>query len=355
MLTVWRKLHIKVYSMGSVPSNISDSNVNRVEGQITDTKKIASGNQTLNLSVTNLEPNRFENGRLVITRMDAAGNTVTVADRRVVASSPTVTANTASSVTILNNVARFSVQNGDDFKLYDDDNMDDGIGSLNGDAGEDVSESNLDLIQSSETACIANATYGKVAGSCNGFLSAYVIPDYQEFNLSGSHTNIPFKLEQSIADQSAVYSNSSYFNNLATENNPEFWTVYMLGSYQNDYTATGARATGDPTGTTAWGRAEALTGARGLVTYIETNRPTEYEVLDRYAPAGVAPWRDRPIESKYNTLHELGHMFSATHGDCNDSTGGNAGVMRQFLTLDRGVFCDETIFKIRGGTGVINP
>jgi hypothetical protein len=308
--------------------------------------------QTVTLNISSsvpLETNLFSNGSIFITP------TLT---------SLTVKSNTINSVEVTNNNRlAVSIKDATYFRLYDDDDMDDnappaggGRTLVDGDEGDDVAESNLDLIQPNQTLCVASPLDGKVLGQCNAFLSAYVVPDYAEFQLSGSHTSIPFQTELTIANAVAIYNNPSYFNNLANEANSQFWTVYILGAYQDAYTLSGNRGTGDPIGSVTWGRAEALRNGRGLVTFVETNRPVEYDVLDiGVRPPGIDIWRNRPIESKYNTLHELGHLFDARHEDCESGGIGNAGVMRQFGRLTRGVFCDETIFKIRGGTGVLNP
>ncbi len=199
--------------------------------------------QTVTLDINGsvpLEVNLFSNGSMFITP------TLT---------SLTVKSNTVNSVEVTNN-NRLSVNIKDAtyFRLYDDDDMDDnappasgGRTLVDGDEGDDVAESNLDLIQPNQTPCVANSINGKVLGQCNAFLSAYVIPEYRLFERSGSHTTIPFRAELSIADAVSIYNNSSYFNNLALESNPQFWTVYFLSAYQDAYNAAGNRSTGEST------------------------------------------------------------------------------------------------------------
>jgi hypothetical protein len=414
MLTIWRKLHIEVDSMGPAHENYARGNVS---GSYTVNRSLRGSNQvTINLTVNPLEVNRFENGRLEIAAITSVlpvvsntANTVTVQNttqsdivipndedfqladlngaRSALGNIPTgqtippnqtatltftgtplevntfsggamyltpvqrslkVLTNTASSVKVIN-TGTFPViiADGTNFRLYDDDDMDDeDTISLNGDENDDVQEANIDLIQSNEAVCLVG-TDGKVSNKCNALLKAYVIPEY---DLTGSHTEIPFSSNVTATKIALINSNADYFNNIALEARTDFWTIYMVGGYQ--FTD---ESDNDPAGSITWGRADALTGGIGLFTFNELNRPTENNVLDqRVLPPGIDVWRNRPVDPKYNTIHELGHLFNGEHDDC-QNFGGNAGVMRQFGNITIGVYCDETIFEIRGGTGVVNP
>ncbi|MGI8640246.1 MAG: hypothetical protein ACR2MG_09820, partial [Pyrinomonadaceae bacterium] len=84
MLTVWRKLHIEVDSMGNAADN-------KVEGTLAEDRKVGTGTKTLQVTVTPaLEVNRFENGRMVIN-----GRSYPVVDM-----TSTQDANTTDTVTI---------------------------------------------------------------------------------------------------------------------------------------------------------------------------------------------------------------------------------------------------------------
>ncbi len=328
MLTVWRKLHIEVDSMGQVSGNYAT-------GQIINAHKLGSGNQTLDLSVSNLEPNRFENGRLVISRTDAAGNTAQIADRR-------ITSNTASSVTFINNL-RLSIQNGDNVTLYDDDDMDDeDIGMLNGDKDDDVPEPNLDLLQPNDAACIVSAI-GKITNLCNVFLPAYTVPKY---DLGGSHENIVFSANISDSDIINIYNN--HFNQRATEANSDFWTIYLVGGYQwtEDWDSDpGVSRTTGLGNSFAFAKVDSLQGI-GVTVFSELNRPTEYESIDNYnltrGFTSINSWRDRPVDDEYTVAHEVGHLFDGYHED--------KGLMSGSIDRTDGNFRDITINKIRGGT-----
>jgi hypothetical protein len=331
MLTTWRRLHIEVDSMGNANSNF-------VIGSITDTTKVRNGTVTLNLSVTNLEPNRFENGRLEIRR-----NGTVYKSLRVVDSTPTVNSNTASSVTIFNNTGVFSVANGDQFILYDDDDMNDNDGTiprpLHGDDGEDVATPNTTMMQPSDTVCSS-----LIDVNCNVFAVAYVKPFY---DLVGSGENIQFSLNTPEIDRTFIYTN--YFNNRATEASEIFWTVYLLGVYQPDITEDSEPDESDA----LFGRVDQIMGI-GAFVYIEINRPTEYEDLD--SPGVLVPgfdfWRNRPVGNKFTTVHEVGHLLNGTHGDCDGispcgTLTNDAGIMAQSSYRIKKVFSDTTISRIR--------
>lgn len=332
MLTTWRRLHIEVDSMGNVNSNF-------VIGTITDTRKVNSGNQTLNLSVTNLRPNRFENGRLVIRRNGTIYKSLRVIDATYDPTTGVVinSSNTASSVTVFNNLGTFNVANGDSFILYDDDDMDDeDTGNLNGDDGDNVpaprSDSIPDIIRSNDTAC--SDTFN--ANNCNVFVNAYVRPVY---DLTGEDINL---FSANTDDIDRAFYRRTYFQNRNSEASEVFWTVWLFGAYQDiENVNIDLNSDGDP-GESAgtFGVVDNING-EGASIFTELLRPNEYTSL----PTPTT----RPVGKRFTVAHEIGHLFFGLHEDWDDPATQNAGLMAQSGLRQSPLFTDTTINKIRGG------
>lgn len=324
MLTVWRKLHIEVDSMG-------DATGNKVEGMMNENRKVGAGTKTVQVNVTPaLEPNRFENGRMVIGGRGYP----------VVGVTATQDANTASEVTIRVNMS-FNITTTTPFTLYDDDDMDDDdSGMLNGDEGDDVAEPNLDLLQPNDAACIVGAM-GKITNLCNVFLPAYTVP---KFDLSGSYENIAFSTNSSDGDIINIYNN--HFNQRTTESNSDFWTIYLVGGYQwntTDDADPGLNAATRRGDSFVFGKVDALNGI-GVTIFTELNRAAEYENINVYNSVinpSIADWQNRPVARKYTLAHEVGHLFGGYHED--------TGLMSGSTDRTDGIFRDITINKIRGG------
>ena len=325
MLTVWRKLHIEVDSMGAASGN-------KVDGNLTSTKKVGIGNQTLSLSVNNLIVNRFENGTLVIKRGNPAVVFKTLRVRATTYVSNTDNtvvdyANTASSVTVINNTGTFSISPSDSFTLYDDDDMnDDGV--LDGDEGDPVPEPDRALLQSVDTPCPSAIT----ANNCNDFASAYVRPYY---DLTGNQRNVPFS--ETVDSTQIDMLVQTYFQNKATEADKNFWTIYLFGAYQSGATD----RQGDPD------RSIMRFGETGTIestVYAELLRPTEFKDLDRISTAG--PWATRSIGNKFTTAHEVGHLFGCNHTD-GSPLATDYGVMGLSESRTTATFNDYSIDIIR--------
>ncbi len=282
MLTVWRKLHIEFDSMGQVSGNYAT-------GQIINAHKLGSGSQTLDLSVSNLEPNRFENGRLVITRTNAAGITAQIGDRR-------ITSNTASSVTFINNL-RLSVQNGDNFTLYDDDDMDNLDGTnLHGDIGEDVPMLDRTYLEDSDDP------------NLNHFVPAYIIPKY---DVGNNNNSVTFVLNTATDDNQGI-RNLFEFNQIATEANQNFWTVYLLSAYQHttDQDEDPESEFQDTTvGIADGANVNGIWRGQGAVVFLEANGPKECPSTSTQPPL---PPEFCNIDS--TKVHEIGHRLGADHG-----------------------------------------
>lgn len=324
LLTVWRRLHIEVDSMGVVSEN-------KVEGIFPFPQTIiANGNTTLTVNPdSTMRPNRFENGSL------AVGN------RRfsVIDSTATTNANGNNFVVVTNSGAALNVTTGQNFTLYDDDNWNDSVGDLNGDDGEDIATPDLGLLEDSDSVC----TNVYNVDNCNILAVAYVRPKYDI--ITGSGDNVPFDLNLTDAEMDVITANNTYFDNIATEANEDFWTIYLLGAYQYE-------DDGDPDEADAtYGVSDSPTVVgRGSTILMELNRPTEYNDLNSYTLVPV--WTSRPVGNRFTTAHEVGHIFG---GDHDDNVQGNAGIMRQSWNRTQSIYSLVTLNIIRGGTNIKHP
>jgi hypothetical protein len=333
MLTVWRRLHIEVDSMGSVANN-------NVIGTFSSGGVIGRGDQALTVNVvTPLEEDRFENGRIVIgSRSFRIINSDPIA-------TPPVKANTADTVFIRNTGLKFTISGGQSFTLYDDDDFNDNDGTtLDGDnlpsPGEDVDEPDSGLLTSNDVPC--SNVYN--TNNCNVFVSAYVRP---VFDLAERPENIPFY--SNVSSTSLASIRMSYFQNRVWQARTDFWTIYLLGAYQFERSVDAdpdseAPIFGFKDGPNA-------NDGEGAVIFNELGRPNEYEDLNILNPVD---WRTRPINRRFTVAHEVGHLFGGEHEDYRPGTM-DAGVMADSLSRTSPLFTDTTINKIRGGTGIFYP
>lgn len=261
MLTVWRRLHIEVDSMG-------ESTQNFVGGYFMETKLIGLLGTEVLVSNQDLEPNRFENGRLVSgTR------------------SFKIVGNGDNSVTIRSLSGRgVSVSEGETFQLYDDDDFNASDGLIkDGDTGENISMPDIGFM-------MANSDNENV----NIYASAYIHPVY---DIGDNNDNTLFASNVS-ADSGQAVRDLFDFDQIATEANEEFWTAYLLGGYQytNDRDA-------DPeTELGTVGVTDAQNGV-GSIVFMETNGPVECTISPDFCSIADT------------SAHEIGHLFNADEGD----------------------------------------
>jgi hypothetical protein len=332
MLTVWRRLHIEVDSMGQAKENY-------VDGTIDGPINIGSGIQTISLNPSQLlRINRFENGLLVLN--DSSGKrerAFNVIDYDITTTPPT-DANSRRTVTI-NNTGTTYLTNGDkDFVLYDDDDFNDNDNmpfSLKGDKDQDILEPDRSMLSSVDTACPDTLP---VIGNCNIFAKAYIRPVE---DLAGNQGNVQFIANMDFATREDVISR--YFYNKFFEDKKDFWTIYLLGAYQED---TGSDS--DPV--------ESTNAVYGVATFfyastifLELNRPAEFNRLD--IGNALPTWRNRPIGNKFTTVHEVGHIFGCDHFDGGPATA-DYGIMGTATTRITPKFNDYSLAIIRS---VPNP
>lgn len=393
MLTVWRKLHIEMDSMSAVTGNA-------YTGRFPTAVNVPAGTQTLSVEVDSssetFEVDRFQNGRVVInttpaTPLQVTGNTVsnplwgggagddggktgmrpicpydypmfygecgddpfptptplmtptpTPIPTPTATPSPTPTPtptpqNRTMEITVTNPTA-FNIAAGTTFTLYDDDDFDELDGTnKDGDTGEDIPVPPDDLARNSDTPCSSAVTSG-----CNTFAPAYVKP-YYDLPFSGDNTPFWLNVNSSVNPNTTTPPAGDIqpyfqFGNVATQADPNFWTVYLNGAYQMD-----VRADRDPnTQGGILGIVDALNG-QGALIFFEITRPGEIGSTAATHPVG----------RRFTVVHEVGHLFNGQHGDFD--TSGNAGLMATTATRTIGTFNDVTLNKIRGGTGILHP
>jgi hypothetical protein len=286
MLTVWRRLHIEVDSMGPVKANLAEGNV--LKARPSDRK----GRTVLTLSALD-DYRRFETGRISI---DGGVGSFPVVD-------------SGSSTVTVEGVVADSDATGKHFTIVDDDDFNDDDGSqLDGDIDEDVPAPHLDLVLESDKS------------TENVFAPAYVRPTY---DLSNDTPEVPFVLNFEGDAKNPTDTAHYKFDNQKTEKDPAFWTVYLLGAYQ--YTTD---EDGDGDRITTWGSSDG--SLLGASVFLEVGRPLE-----------TLRYKDNPsVNPAATTAHELGHSFQRDH-----STDGSLMCSPRYRKNTS--FSDETLNNIR--------
>lgn len=319
MLTVWRRLHIEVDSMGDV------GNSNRAIGTIASIAQTTCPTppgtcvvSTVYVISGTLDEGRFQGGRIQIGsqsfRVSANGFNSSVGSHIII-----LDGNPSGSQAVSVPV---------NFTIYDDDDFNDNDGTnMTGDSGENVTPPPHSLVENTDTPCPDSQS----ANNCNVFAPAYVKPFY---DLASSE--VPFALNVNVstvtADPLPAEIQAHFqFANINTEADSSFWTTYLNGAYQHD-----ERRDGDgdqPIGGVnlgpVLGIVDALNG-QGALIYMELTRPTELGVVGT-----------NRVSRDFTVAHELGHLFYGVHQD--------GGLMATSMTRSSGTFSAQTLNKIRGG------
>jgi hypothetical protein len=283
MLTVWRRLHLERDSMGAVSGNLITGTVLSADAPLSNGSLDPSTTRVV-LSGSKLDKDRFQKGRLWVYNEQigaASGNF-------------RVVKNTTTAVTVEGIFPQTLV--GSYFTLWDDDdfNLDDGE-NLTGDNGEEIPAPDTSLLQDSDSHTV------------NKLAPAYIRPTY---DLTGESGNVPFVLNRPTsptADPLTVnpteVRSMFAFNNVATEEDPDFWTVYVLNAYQpvKEYD-------GDSSESSVIGEGDDF-GGQGVVLYAAT-----FQEILAFLNATPATIPDRKKLRGY-LVHEIGHFFNSRHGD----------------------------------------
>lgn len=157
------------------------------------------------------------------------------------------------------------------------------------------------------------------------FLPAYVVP---LFDLTNLNLYAPFKANLAVDDTSTKQSMYA-FDNIATEADSSFWTVYLLGAFQHVtyFYDSGTGISGgdaDPNSEGATlGEVDDING-QGAMIFLEDLR----EIV-------VTPY----ASEAYTVSHEVGHLFNGIHQDL--------GLMTQTSTRTNVDFSATTLNRIR--------
>lgn len=266
MLTVWRKLHVEVDSMGLVAENSVSGIVLGAAG------RRASSTTTIDLEIDGkLDGQRFRGGLLKIS---GAGSFYVVDSD-------------AGSVTV-DAVLDHAAVAGRTFVLVDDDdhNGDDGLLQLDGDQGENVRMPDLSAMSDAVDDGVCNGS------GLNPFGAAYVCP---LFDVGDGNDFVTF-LPNSPAPPAIIATYD--FDAIGTEQDPLFWTVYLLGAYQpepeRDVDPGAERFT--------LGRVDEINGV-GASIFLET-------IADAERTRGTVVLG---CTNALTVVHEIGHLLNGRH------------------------------------------
>jgi hypothetical protein len=311
MLTVWRRLHIEVDSMGPVVEN-------RALGRIATTTRIRSNEvRTIPLTASdgtaaNLEPNRFEGGRMTTgfgaLRVECNLTNIDTTDDF---------CNDFNSVRVRNTSGGLlTLIAGTPIQLYDDDDFNDndgppptGDGSLDGDTDEDIPlrETDLALLTADNDDPAANIlaqaymrpVYDIVDRDDDGFFQA------NAFGIAAPDIR-PFFIDRDLT---------------TTSTDVEFWTVYILGAYQS-----AVFADNDPPGLLVFGHAD------GIPTTSDGDGSGFAIFQEAHSSKEIVAYPNDPGDPSLRHVsttvgHEIGHLLSGQHGDGDIMTDGT-GIIR---------------------------
>jgi len=279
MLTIWRRLHVEVDSMGAVTGNT-------ITGSVTNAAPALALGLTrvsLDASLSDTDGgNRFESGRMTIHGLGSF----------------TVLSNEQHSV-LINGIVTRSQAVGRPFTLVDDDdfNSDDTPSNVDGDYNEDVAATylTLSLMQDSDDPVR------------NLFAPAYIRPIYDEGGVSNDRDNADFTLN--IANDHAFAAQVRDWWDSGGNESDDYWITYVQLGYQPDvgrdydpdretsrplFGATDANPRSDVTDN-ATGVADVPRGGEHTILYLETIRDYARINGERFL-ARIAP-------------HEIGHQF----------------------------------------------
>lgn len=290
MLTVWRRLHIEVDSMGVAEQNY-------VVGNFAQSALIGKYGTDVQVNTSpQLEPNRFENGRLVSGPRSFR-----------------VISNTTNTVRIsVFSGESIEVDQGEIFQLYDDDDFNDDDGE-NKD-GDTLPFPGEDIVENSDVLSWVQESNSRME---NRFADAYIMPSYywaseDEFN----DTDATFILNVPDVDADIAQAVNQKRNSANLESN-EFWVAYLLFSYQgaliedsdpvsefaNGGIGTASLLTDGPIN---GGPVSIPPGSVGSLIYLEITR--DYDLL----------FDENTQVRKTVVPHEVGHQFGLK-GDTNMS------------------------------------
>ncbi len=280
VLTVWRRLHIEVDSMGVATEN-------NVSGTFSQTKKV--GINTVEILVapdSTLKPLRFTGGRLVAGRKKFK-----------------VTSNGGDTVFLKSQLgATYQITEGERFVIYDDDDYNNSNGlDVTGDSDENITNPSYMLEGLSPTSDMPNDNI--LAPAC--IKPVYDALDTRDDNTF--HLNLPPSTPTNTQTDN-VRSFFDKWDSSTTNTDRKFWSVYLLGAYQPD-----TNEDGDNSSNITLGIVDAITSnvsnieGSGALLFLEVHRVKEFQ--------NFTINKTNPNSLQVTVAHEVGHLFGCIHGD----------------------------------------
>jgi hypothetical protein len=356
LLTVWRRLHIEVDSMGSVVSNFVAGQITKMDGVNFEgvTSIVSSvnfntglGDGSPNLDSTTPRNGRFENGNITVGpsqhfTADLLGN----GNTRVAVKSNTyfnigfiLTKGTNSLlgrvVSLRQTPPRFMVKPTIPPGTFNGGSL--GVAghtfSVNSAGGNSIivnaANPTLDFTLRDDDDQTLLPRLPDTTDVPRAFQPAYVVPFLVAPSLNATSQTV-FALNVNTATNSAAFAATIQatfrFDNVATEASPEFWTVYVNGAYQPSVLED--RDAGPPAEGAALATVDKLRG-QGANCFLEVLRETP-----------VTPF----VSEALTVSHEIGHLFGGSHDSVN---GFDGGLMDQSHSRTNINFTPVTLEKIR--------
>ena len=343
LLTVWRKVHVEVDSMDTITGNNvtgSITAINSAAKTVTVDANLDDGSRNKDAVLLAPDNGRFENGKLtvgaVVTAIAANG------DKRFdMAAAVKLPFTAAKGITVVSGNITDLVPKGLIFtttELTSDVAVGDLSGGLITIAGivgaiPIVSSSGSTIVLDGRpkpafTAVDDDTLTGPVGAPSTALVAPAFAPAYVSvvYDLGGQN-NVPFVLNAEPLGTTSTYK----FDNIATEADPAFWTVYLLGAYQANrakstflFWETGSGGDLDP---------DNEGGILGVVDDINGIGASVFrETLTELAPTAAR-------NEGATTAHEIGHLFNGLHEDL--------GLMAQTTSRTTTAFSDISVNKIR--------
>jgi hypothetical protein len=303
MLTVWRKLHIEIDSMGIVQNNSATAKFR--EGSVV-------GNESVTLSAQNfLDSGRFQGGRLLV------GNDFLEVDK-----------NNITDLVLHSPFYPVTVVPRRNYTLYDDDdfNSDNGVNGFDADNGEDITAlpDSFNLMQENDDTSCSD-------GYCNVYAAAYIEPEYSWANPYNT-SDIPF-VQNVPYTFNAIENQVTLGRNSDSSESDEFWVVYVQIAYQGgverDCDDNNERCLGGVTPNSIFivndvtQESQVPDGSQGSLAFIEVMKDFNIASNGNYFGLKVMP-------------HEIGHQFGISGDDSEPGTDfGLMGASNGLTFIDR--------------------
>jgi hypothetical protein len=211
------------------------------------------------------------------------------------------------------------------YQMFDDDDFNDNDGTnVDGDMGENISPPDTDLLTANSDDINTNV-----------FASAYVRPVY---DIGDNNDNTNF-VRNALSDSTSGLRTMYDFDQIGTQADPEFWTVYLLGAYQaiepDDGDPYDEDGDGDVPDASYGVTDSGYPNGWGSSVFMEVGRPREY-------PLDYASRPPLVVSRAATAAHEIGHLFGGEHED--------EGVMTPTYNRAIRTFDPRTLIKIRIAT-----